>query len=189
MMNTDKLVAQKILQVVGGNPQVVEYKDKDENSAIDIFIGLNKPYEEINTYSTIGLSNYEIGLKSKNKELRIEFVGGCEAKYNKFGNILSSCAFNIINDQFSCKPGTIYPNMISEYYDNVSMKHVLFTFPFLWEGFEHIETLEAYITWLMLVPISDEEFEFVKKNNVEELENLFEQKEINIFDLNRKSVV
>lgn len=188
-MNNDKLVAQRILQAVGGNPKVVEYRDRNENSAIDIFIGTDRPYEEITTYSTIGLSNYGIGLKSPNKEIRVEFVGGCESTYEKFGNVLSSCAFNIINDQFSCKPGTTYPNIISEYYEETSMKHVLFTNPFLWDELGYIDTENVHITWLMLVPISDKEFEFVRNNSAEELEDLFEKNEIDIFDLNRDSVI
>lgn len=188
-MNNDKLTAQRILQAVGGNPKVVEYRDNNENATIDIFIGINRPCDEITTYSTIGLSNYEIGLKSKNKEIRIEFIGGCKSVYKKFGNVLSSCAFNIINDQFSCKPGTIYHNIISEYYEETSMKHVLFTDPLLWDSLGYIDTENIHITWLMLIPISDKEFEFVRNNSVEELEKLFEKNEIDIFDLNRDSVI
>ncbi|PZL73779.1 hypothetical protein CI088_07955 [Enterococcus plantarum] len=188
-MNNDKLIAQRILQAVGGNPKVVEYRDKNENSTVGIFIGANRPYDDVTTYSTIGLSNYGIGLKYQNKEIRVEFVGGSESKYKKFGNILSSCAFNIINDKFSCKPGTVYPNTVSEYYEEISVKHVLFTDPFLWDGLEYIDTENVHITWLMLIPISDKEFKFIRNNSVEELEDLFKKNEIDIFDLNRDSVI
>lgn len=189
-MNNDNLIAKTISQVVEGTPKVLEYTDQNGVSKIDVYIGENRPYEDVTTYSTIGLSNYDIGLKSNDdKDIRVEFIGACESKFAKFGNILSSCAFNVINDHFSCQPGTIYPNVVNEYYDDLSMKHILFTDPFLWENLEYIETPGSHITWLMTVPISNNEFEFAKNNSVEELENLFAEKEINIFDLNRESVI
>ncbi|MDT2570526.1 suppressor of fused domain protein [Enterococcus raffinosus] len=121
----------------------------------------------------------------EDKELRVEFIGSCESEYKEYANILSSCAFNIINTQFSCSHGMVYSDVASEYYKETTMKHILFTDPFLWEN---IETLD-YVTWLMMVPISNEEFEFLKVNGSEELENLFEKININLLDLNRKSVV
>lgn len=48
---------------------------------------------------------------------------------------------------------------------------------------------DYYVTWLMMVPISNKEFDFLKMNGAEELEILFEKNDINLFDLNRKSVV
>ena len=101
-----KLIVQKILQIVGGKPKVVEYKDEEKKSNIDIFIGGDTPFKGMNTYSTIGLSDYSIGLLVEDKELRVEFIGSCESEYREYANILSSCTFNIINTQFSCSPGT-----------------------------------------------------------------------------------
>lgn len=184
-----KLIAQKILQIVGGKPKVVEYKDEEKKSNIDIFIGGDTPFKGMNTYSTIGLSDYSIGLLVEDKELRVEFIGSCESEYRKYANILSSCAFNIINTQFSCSPGTVYSDVVSEYYKETTMKHILFTAPFLWEDIETLEMSDYYVTWLMMVPISNKEFDFLKMNGAEELEILFEKNDINLFDLNRKSVV
>ena len=184
-----KLIAQKILQIVGGKPKVVEYKDEEKKSNIDIFIGVDTPFKGMNTYSTIGLSDYSIDLLVEDKELRVEFIGSCESEYREYANILSSCAFNIINTQFSCSPGTVYPDVVSEYYKETTMKHILFTAPFLWEDIETLEMSDYYVTWLMMVPISNKEFDFLKMNGAEELEILFEKNDINLFDLNRKSVV
>jgi hypothetical protein len=184
-----KKIAHKILQFVGGKPKVVNYKDEEEKSDIDIYIGKDTPFEGINTYSTIGLSEYSIDLVVEDKELRVEFIGSCESEYKEYANILSSCAFNIINTQFSCSPGTVYSDVVREYYKETTMKHILFTDPFLWENIETLELSNYYVTWLMMVPISNEEFEFLKENGSEELENLFEKNNINLFDLNRKSVV
>ncbi|GAB2024486.1 suppressor of fused domain protein [Lactovum odontotermitis] len=189
-MTTEKKIAQYTLNAIGGNPKVLKYKDANESSEIDIFIGVDRPFEGVSTYSTIGLSNFDIGMKTKEgKQLRVEFVGSSASVNDLFGNIVSSCAFNIINSQYSVKPGTVFPNVISEYYDSPTMKHILFSAPFLWENLKSLETSTAHITWLMTIPISDEEFEFLKVNGSEKLEELFEEKDIDIFDLTRESVV
>lgn len=188
-MDNKQLIAKKSLEIIGGKPKVIEYHDEKKQSLIDIFIGHNKPYKGIDTYSTIGLSNYNINLEYNEKKLGVEFIGACDSKYEKFGNIVSSCAFNIINSGFSCKLGVVYPNVVKEYYDDYTMEHILFVSPFLWDKLDSIETPSNYILWLMLVPISNNEYEFLKANSLEQLENLFEQNDINIFDLNRKSTV
>lgn len=189
MTNDIKIIAQKVLKAIGGTPKVIEYLDRDETSKIPIFIGENRPYQEIVSYATIGLSDYSIGLKIDNKELRVEFIGACETYYDEFVNIVSTCAFNIINDHYSCEPGTVYPNVVSMYYPNLEMKHIFFTTPFLWEGLEGIETADNYISWLMMIPISDKEFDYLRKNGSDKLEDLFEENQIDIFDLSRKSII
>lgn len=190
MPQNQQKVAKRILESVGGKPKVIEFNDLNNISTIDIFIGLDRPYEGVTTYSTIGLSEYTVGLELEgNKELRVEFIGASENNFDKFANIVSSCAFNIINNNFGCKPGVVYPNVIHEYYGDSEMKHVLITNPFLWENLNNIETTNKVITWLMLVPISDKEFEFLRRNGSDKLEDIFESKNIDIFDIYRKSIL
>ena len=69
------------------------------------------------------------------------------------------------------------------------MKHVMFSEPFLWDDLSNIEQEDKVITWLMIVPISDAELQYLKEYGSDALETLFEEKNIDIFDLERKSVV
>lgn len=189
-MIDNKYIAQTALGFLGGKPKVNEYWDDNRSSKIDVFIGVDRPYEGVISYSTIGLSNYSIGVNlMSNKELRVEFLGACGNKADKFANIVSTCAFNIINSKYSCKPGSVYPNVVHEYYPNSDMKHILFTTPFLWDNIHNLEFDNITVTWLMCVPISDNEFEFLKTNGSDLLEDLFEKNSIDVFDINRKSVV
>lgn len=136
------------------------------------------------------MHNHDIDLiLPNNKDLRVEFIGACAAQYEQFPNIMSSCAFNIINSQYSCNPGTVYPDVIKAYYDEIDMKHVMLVTPFLWGDIPDIETDNKLINWLMLVPISEEEFQFLKDNGSDALEKLFEEKEIDICNLERKSIL
>ncbi|MBC1458179.1 suppressor of fused domain protein [Listeria newyorkensis] len=189
-MQDNQQVAKHIFENVGGKPKVIKYKDSNETSAIDIFMSEDKPQDGVTTYATIGLSESSIGLVLGNdKELRAEFIGTCGSNFDKFPNIISSCAFNVINDNFLCRPGTVYPNVIAEYYADSEMKHILLTTPFLWENLINIETEQKVITWLSLIPISELELEYLNDNGSDALESLFEEKEIDIFDMYRESVL
>jgi hypothetical protein len=189
-MPDNKYIAHTILDIIGGIPKVTRYWDNNRESMIDIFIGANRPYEGISCYSTIGLSSYPIDLKTTdNKKIRVEFIGACDSSSDMFANIISSCAFNIINDKYSCDPGTVYPYVVSEYYPDTEMRHIYFTTPFLWENIHNLEFDDIIVTWLMAIPISDSELNFLKSNGSDQLESLFEEKDIDVFDLNRKSVL
>ncbi|MBC6310978.1 suppressor of fused domain protein [Listeria sp. FSL L7-1582] len=189
-MPDNQQVAKHIFENVGGKSQVIQYKDSNETSSIDIFMSEDKPQDGVTTYATISLSESSIGLVLGNdKELRAEFIGACGSNFDKFPNIISSCAFNIINDNFLCRPGTVYSNVVTEYYDDSEMKHILLTTPFLWEGLINIETEQKVVTWLSLVPISEAELEYLNDNGSDALESLFEEKDIDIFDIYRESVL
>jgi len=186
-MTDNMQVAKTLLDVVGGKPRVIEYKDNNNVSAIDIFIGNDRPKEGVTTYSTIGLSAFPIGIKAE-KHVRVEFIGACYSNTDKFANIISSCAFNIINSSFSCKPGMAYPNVVKEYYPNSNMKHIFFTTPYLWDSVLRLEFDQAVVTWLMAVPISQDEFDYLKTEGSDALVKLFVDKNINVFDINRAVV-
>ena len=132
-----KEIVDVLSNVVGGNRKIYRFYDESEKSNIDIYYGIDSPQKEVTTYGTIGLSEYSLDLKlEENRELRVEFIAACESARPEFGNILSSCAFNIINTHFPCYPGVIYPSVVSEYYKKSDMKHILLTTPFLWDDLQ-----------------------------------------------------
>ena len=70
------------------------------------------------------------------------------------------------------------------------MKHVFFTSPFLWENkLESLKLETKTVNWLLGIPISDAELDYRNENGVDALERLFEEKGIDVFDLERISVV
>lgn len=189
-MQTKKQIFQCLHKAIGLTPKVYSFYDVNEISKIDIYIGIDRPDFGITTYSTIGLSNYPIGLATNvGKQIRVEFISVCNSDEFNFPNILASCAFNIINDMYSCKPGMVYRNVISNYYDNIDMKHIYFTTPYMWKNLDKIEYDDKVILWLMAIPISENEFKYIKENGSDALEILFENNNINVFDIKRKSIV
>lgn len=140
------------------------------------------------SYATIGLSEYEIGLECDNKKLTIEILGACDEKDDFFPNIIATTAFEIMEND-NCGYGDIIYNVIAEYISTSEMKHVYLMNPFLWNGFKTIELEERKIAWLLVVPISEQEKNYAIENGCTALENKFEEFNIDIFNLNRKSVI
>ena len=60
------------------DPKVISFADETNKFKVDIYIGENRPDIGFSTYSTIGLSNYTIGLVDEHEhEIRVEFIGMC----------------------------------------------------------------------------------------------------------------
>lgn len=187
--NENKIIAKTTLDVFGGSPKVTAYWDDDNVSRIDILTTTNGLYSDITPYATIGLSDYSIGYDVDNKPLRVEIVGACDQSFDYLPNILATCAFNIINSKFRISHGCMFKNVVGMYDQDSEMSHVLFVSPFLWEQFQTIDFPDKKVTWLLAVPISTKEYLYVEKEGSEALEDLFEEKEVDIFDLKRPSIL
>ncbi|MDR6553466.1 suppressor of fused domain protein [Paenibacillus qinlingensis] len=188
--NENKVIAKSALQAFGGKPSVSKYWDDGKVSSIDLLSSANTPYDGITSYSTIGFSDYSIDYFVDEVPLRLEIVGVCATEYELFPNVLATSLFNIINSKQSCSPGTVFRGVVKMYYPNVEVEHVLFVPPFLWE--EHLKNIdfpEKKVTWLLAIPISEKEYRFAKENGTDKLEDLFESNEIDIFNIERKSVL
>lgn len=175
-------------KAIGGVPTIYRYWDANNVKCVDIYEADNRPENMIRTCATIGLSQTDINLMSENKDLRIELVGSCDNSEKDFPNIVATVAFEIMDKGDSCY-GDIIDNVISEYVEESEMEHVYLMNPFLWEELDTIDFSDKWVTWLMIIPISNKEKFYALKNGYDALENLFEEKQIDIYDLHRKSVV
>lgn len=185
----NKIIAKSALQVFGGKPQVSKHWDESNVSNIDMLSSADRPYDGITSYSTIGLSDHSIKYTVDGTPLRIEIVGASASKYEHFPNVLATCAFCIIKSNFLVSHGKIFRDMIKMYYPNSEMKHVLFVSPFMWEDLKTLDFPNKKVAWLFAVPISENEYIFAQEKGTDSLEELFKEKEIDIFDMERKSIL
>lgn len=187
-MEIDKLVAKKELSFIGGQPKVREFWNNLNNKKIDVLKCADTPQKGVQSCATIGLNAVDIGLVSDGKSLRVEVVGASNVLIECFENIVASVAFDVM-DSKQCFPGYIVKDVIEQYIPNCKMKHIMLTDPFLWDDANCMEIGEIYVAWLMMVPISEEEYKYACKNGIEALETLFEEKDIDIYNLHRESVI
>lgn len=187
--DTDKAIARAAAAAFGGHPTVARFWDDNKRSFIDLLTATDAPQKGVSAFSTIGLSAYPVGLGNR-PNLGVEIVAACGSNFRYFDNALSTAAFCVINSGWVCKPGAIFPDVLKMYAASDSMRHLAFFPPFLWEG--KLETLhfpERTVAWLLAVPISDGERQFSEREGADALESLFEEKQIDIFNLARPSVV
>lgn len=185
-----KAIAKSAAAAFGGSPTVDRYWDDDHRSSIDVVTCKPAPWKGVSSYATIGVSDVSLNVESQGLDVRTEFVGACGDEFKEFANYLSTAAFFVINSGWSVAPGVIFPDIISMYKASPTMKHFLFLPPFLWdEKLKKINSDSICVTWLLAVPISDGEMELARRDGVPALEVLFERAQIDIFNLNRASVI
>lgn len=187
-MTNDKRIAQQILNIFEKTPGFYRYGDETESKYVDLAICANTPEEGISSYATIGLFQTNIGLTYNAKPLRIELLAAGAQSVESFDNIMATTAFEIMDAQ-TAFPGYVVNNVVSMYIPNREMRHILLTHPFLWDNTQSLTLPDLTVAWLMCIPISDQEKIYCEQNGLDALETIFEQHQIDIFDINRQSTL
>lgn len=185
-------LARFIAQTLGGTPSVREYFDDERVATINIMTCEDAPQAGVRSYSTLALSDSPL-VDEDDEPLAfgVEIVAACESEAEEFVNALSTCAFNIIKDRMPVHPGAVFERVF-DLYDGLSstLSHAFFVDPVLWdEDFASKEMKTKTVAFLQLIPISDAELAFLHEKGPDALEDEFEKQQIDIFDINRPSVV
>lgn len=160
--------------------------DEAEKSQIDILEAQDTPVPKVTTWATIGLSDAPTGLVVDGVPLGVEFLFASNSVNSRAPNILSTCAFNVINSKMKSEPGVIYPRVIDMYYKSIDVSHILLSNPYLWS----IETQKfetKVVAWLLAVPITEGEYAIAESRGVDQLTRALEARRVDIFNLRRKS--
>lgn len=189
----NKNLAKYITTIVGVNEKFERHCDELNINFIDIFKCDDPIYSNIKIFGTIGVSGHpnRIEMKDGNfQDIPIELL---ITEYKEFGllpNILSTAGFYITKKRWECQPGSVFMRIVEMYFETSEMKHIMFTSPFLWEGkLQPLKLETKTVHWLLCIPISDEELEYKMENGTSALEYIFQEKDIDIFDINRKSAI
>jgi antitoxin YqcF len=171
-------------------PPISRYWDDNRKSDIFVLQADDCPQTGVKSYATVGLSNHELLLDGKPLDTRVELVGACGSAFPNFDNVLATLAFNVINSNWFCAPGIIFPDVMSMDKSSVTTSDIYFTYPFLWDKkLDSTKLFGKNIAWLLAVPVSKSETEYAQKYGPQELENLFAENDIDIFNLNRQPVI
>ncbi len=180
----EKELFKKLSPILGIDSKVTEYGDDECSQTVYIMTTPDPIDKNVVFYNTIGLFNYPIN----NDKHEILITG--YNKYELVPSILSTIAFFIIKDKWNCQIGNVFETVVEMYYPNSLMKHILFVSPYLWEDkLEDFKLEGEPINFVLAIPISQSELEYKSKNGLDGLESLFEEKEIDIFNLTRLPVI
>jgi len=187
---SNKAVARKVAEAFGSFPKITNYLDVDEQNSVDIAAVVDSPQEGITSYSTVSLSDWPLYVGGRVHETRIEMAGGAPSEVELFQNAISTAALCVIKQKWECYPGAIFRDVLAMYHLSTTLKHAMFAEPFIWEGLEEsLQLSDRLVSWLMMVPIADSEYEFAIDRGSDALSQLFEDHQIDVWDLQRKPVV
>ncbi|WP_077415943.1 suppressor of fused domain protein [Chryseobacterium sp. JV274] len=189
----NKKLANYITNIVGINKTIDRHYDEGKKNFIDIFTCDDPLYTRIKIWGTIGLSDHPNKIEMNDnsfKDISIELLAVGYKGSNILADIVSTSAFYIINKGWECQPGKVFMRIVEMRYETSEMKHIMFVSPFLWAGkLEPLELETKTVHWLLSIPISDKELEYRMENGTSALANIFQEKDIDIFDINRKSAI
>ena len=185
-----KNIARSAAAAFEGTPKVTEFTYDFTDNSVGILECANSPVQGVTSYSTVGLSDFPLMNGDKEYSTRLEIVGACATRSDKFANAIADAAAHVHHLRRFCAPGVIFENIVSKYYPENSTQHLLFVPPFLWE--ERLKTLELddkKVAWLLAVPVTENELQYAIENGPAALEDLFVEEQIDIYDIARLSVV
>jgi hypothetical protein len=187
---SSKHVARRVAEAFDKRPKITEYWDVDNRFSVAIASGTDVPTEGITSYSTVNLSDWPMYFDGREHETRVEIAGSAPNNVRDFQSALSTAAFCVMNGGWPCRPGVIYPDILAMYHMSMTMKHVLFMEPVVWDKIEEsIQLPGRLVTWVMMVPIADSEHEYAKAHGWEALGQIFEDRNVDYWDLQRKPLV
>jgi antitoxin YqcF len=184
-----KAIFRHVWEVLEGEPKVIGCVRDDGNLTVDVLRCADRPDPGITSWATIGMYEGETGKVADGKPLRVELVSLCDSAVDDYGNMLASCAFNVLSGDYGMQPDTVFPDIVSQYRPDVTMKHMLFVPIFSWDGPDNLELDGTVVTWLQAVPISQGELTYARRNGGNALATLLEERDVDVADIDRESVV
>ncbi|KAA2217746.1 suppressor of fused domain protein [Chryseobacterium sediminis] len=157
----------------------------DKRYEVTISVYENIPFEELRTYSTLGLNRYFVGYY-------FEFILVCENKFSKdeIASFLTSFSEYVIEQNINVQRGDVISfdfTMTSE----TKMNSLYFTLPFYFD--EHLQQLDLEdrsVIFPLIIPVYNEEAQLIKEKGWNSFEEFLEENEIdNLWDLNREVYV
>ena len=194
----EKLMFDTVSTTIGGEQKPFSYF-KTKNSSTDILFCKDSPAPNYLTCCTLGLVNQEGKFQSNGKNIRVELLGLSTNKLgDTLGKIMAVLYKHIVEKNLTCAYGVIYNHVLDELLPNSEMKHILLTTPPLfWE--KSLGTIDLddnnILTWLYAMPISEAEKNTIVssgdnfKDAMIHLQEQFTLKNVDVFDLNRKSII
>lgn len=186
----NKRIAELAARAFGGDYQVREYLHDTEPLAVDILRCEDRPRVGVTSYSTIGLSDNPARSGERKLPTWREIAGVCATVVQFFPNVLASAAFHVMRTGEAYRPGVVMANYVRQYDESTPLPHLYFTEPFPWgDALKSLKCPTKTVSWLMAVPISESQYSYVKRHGDSSLEKLLRSSQIDIFDMNRSSVV
>lgn len=179
-------------ETLGGVQKAFSYQRENAEHKLDILYAKGSPNRNYLTASTLGLVNRTTGYEDTNtgKAIRAELIMSTYGGTDMAGKILSTAGIGIFNTNIRYGYGTVLKGVLEVYYPNSDMKHLFLMLPPpIWgKAFGVTDADDSVITFLYALPISQAECDYMSENGIDALQDRFVKENIDMFDLERKSI-
>lgn len=188
----NKAIANYLRNLYKDTPKVSTVKSDDGLLELDVAILNDFPEEGIRSFSTLGVSDLLIrNEEGSNLDFRIEIFGADDTDTNVIPDLFFEIYAHLKEDpEWNCIPGSTLENVIAEWLPDSDMKHIYFAPCFLVEELSEMHRFDKdEVIWVMMIPISQNELDYLLEHGDDAFDDLMEQKEVNILDLKRESIL
>jgi antitoxin YqcF len=180
-----KLVARYAISTFAAPPNVWRFTCKAEELCIDIGGCADRPLAGVFSYTTIGLSDYELS-NGADPPVQVELAAACASDRPLFPSILAAAAMQLIRRGEPVRPGGVVRDVIADFYPRATVAHLYLTRPFLWgERLKYLHGQAKSIAWLLAVPVTSGELLCLEAQGDAGLEQLYQQRRIDMYSLAR----
>jgi len=173
-------VCEHLEKYIGEISSAINITDKKYNVTISLHEQI--PFDEVRTYSTLGLNRYFVGYY-----FEFIFVCGNNFSRNEIASFLTSLSEYLIDNKKGVRRGDILSfdfTMTSE----TKMNSLYFTLPFYFDDdLQELELENKEVVFPLIILIYQEEAELIKEKGWNSFEEFLEENEVdNLWDLNRE---
>lgn len=173
-------VIEHLEKYIGEISRGADIDDRRYNVTIALYDKI--PFEDIRTYSTLGMNRNFI-------DYYYEFIFVCIAKYNEneIASFLTSFAEYLIDNEKGVRRGDVLSfdfTMTSE----TKMNSLYFTLPFYFDNdLQELRLEDRTVIFTLIIPIYNEEAKLIKEKGWSKFEEFLEENEVdNLWNLNRQ---
>lgn len=163
------------------------YIDQERQNRISVSTFSDQPFNDLKTYSTLGLNRYNLGYKSF-----FELLFVCHKSYNaeKTSSFLSHFADYLINNRYYLLRGDVIP-LPRKIIDSSDMDCLYISLPFYFDtDIQVLHTEDRNIVFPLLIPIYSSEAKIIEQKGWDSFEDFLSKIEAdNLWDLNRAPYV
>jgi hypothetical protein len=187
LFQATKDVSRDSIRGLDGPAGMIRYPDAVHGSNIALLVVKDRPYEGAVSYVTTNLSDVPVGGRVT-PPLGAEVIGVCDAGVD-VPRLLSEIVFRARERESGPVRHEVMLVVVPAEMSR-ELRHVLFVDPVYWQyGFEPRIYDYKTVAWLLLVPISESERLFIKKEGAAALEVIFDETDTEISDLLREPVL
>lgn len=164
------------------------FLSKNDKISIQALEFQNTPIPDVNTYLTLGVSNFEFH-RFNEKKYRQEYLFAAHKSFDKseIASMLLTFSESIIEKKIALLRGEVIGE--KQLISDVKANALYVSIPVFWDDEFHEfsdSTPPTIFIWLM--PIMSEEYNFVKSNGWNAFEDKLEVSDCDFWDLNRESI-